>query len=552
MLLETLLPRILNMSITGSIVIAVLLLLRPMLYKAPRIFAYSLWLVVLFRLLCPVTFRADFSLLNLFDLPVTEEASIEYIPNDIVSNPFPKVDFMVEDATDLVNSNLPRGWEQVAEKPLADGMAVATFVWLLGLVVLLTLSIHALHKLRRSLYAARPLWGNIYASDQLDTPLVMGILAPRIYLPATLTRAEQDYVLLHEDYHIRRGDHVMKLLSFFALCIHWFNPLVWLAFQLADKDMEMSCDEAVVRDLDKNMRCDYSQTLLRLAAGRRVIAGGPLCFCEGDPKSRIRNILKWKQPRRITWVTCIAVCLLLCASLLTDPVFAIETTQPFAGRIHLNVPEGYDYALLDDPYYSSRRNIIIYSKSAEHAIPDGCISMDHTGEVPTQWEMREATTRTLRNGVKVKVLEQMSNDFYGLTFVAGECGTVRVRGHNTCRWTESDVDVFRKIIGDITVTGPVPFELVELERGKHLTVSARDLENYGLWTDEGYFCVDLAGASGNATMNLYEAYTDKLVDSFVTDDAARNDYHVFTGLTSRKEYYLTVSCDDTVTVTIFQ
>lgn len=553
MLLETLFPTVLNMSITGSIVIVVLLCLRPLMNIAPRIFAYSLWIVVLFRLLCPVTLRADFSMLGLLDLPVTEDASIEYIPSDIVSNPFPKVDFLVADATDLVNTNLPKGWDQVEEKPLADGMAVATVLWLAGFTALLTFSVHSLNKLQRSLQSAHLLRENIYLSDHLGTPLVLGIFRPKIYLPTSLTREEQDYVLMHEDYHIRRCDHVMKHLSFAALCIHWFNPLVWIAFWLSDKDMEMSCDEAVVKEMDKNTRCNYSGTLLRVAAGRLVIPGGPLCFCEGDPKGRIRNILKWKKPRRITWITGTAVSLLLCASLVTDPVFALETTQPFTGRIHLDLPEGYDYVLLDDPYFVEiRRNIVIYKESAEYAISEGCISLDFSSEGIPVSSNSMVKHHVLRNGIRVKVLEEMSNDFYNLYCETEDCGTIRIYGHNSYRWAETDVDIFRDIIGDIIITGPVQYEIVELNQGDHLAVSARELENYGLWTDEGYFCVDLAGASGEATVNLYEAYTDKLVDSFVTGDAARNDHHVFTGLTSRKEYYLTVSCNDSVTVTIFQ
>lgn len=553
MLLETLLPRILNMSITGSIVIAVLLLLRPVLKKAPRIFSYGLWAVVLLRLLCPVTMRAEFSLLGVLDLPVTEDASIEYIPNDIVSDPFPKVDFLVEDATDLVNANLPTGWDQVAEKPLEDITVIATLIWLLGLVTLVSYSLHSLGKLRSRLDGARNIRENIYLSDHLDTPLVMGLLRPNIYLPGSLSREEQDFVLLHEDHHIRRGDHVLKLLSFIALCIHWFNPLVWLAFRLSDKDMEMSCDEAVVRDMDQNTRCDYSQTLLRLAAGRKVIAGGPLCFCEGDPKGRIRNILKWKRPRRITWITGSAVTVLLCASLLTDPVFAIETVPSFRGRLHLELPEGYGYTLLDDPQYSdSRRNIIIYREDAEHPITDGCISLDLSPGSPLVTPTTSKRSIKFKNAVKAEVFEDIKNSFHTLTYHTEGYGTFMVSGVHTDRWDAAQLSDFTYIIENITITGPVEYTLVDLVPGEHLAVSAGELENYGFWTDESYFCVDLAGASGKVSMELRDAYTGGLIESFVTEDAAKNDYHVFTGLTNRREYCLTVSCGDSVTVTIFQ
>lgn len=140
----------------------------------------------------------------------------------------------------------------------------------------------------------------------------MGLFRPKIYLPSTLTETERGYILRHEQYHLRRRDHVVKLLSFLALCVHWFNPLVWAAFILAGKDMEMSCDEAVVRELGEDIRADYSASLLSLATGRRIVAGMPLAFGEGDTGGRIRNLLNWKRPQ--PWI--IAVCAVVCVGLI--------------------------------------------------------------------------------------------------------------------------------------------------------------------------------------------------------------------------------------------
>ena len=140
----------------------------------------------------------------------------------------------------------------------------------------------------------------------------MGLFRPKIYLPSTLTETERGYILRHEQYHLRRRDHVVKLLSFLALCVHWFNPLVWAAFILAGKDKEMSCDEAVVRELGEDIRADYSASLLSLATGRRIVAGMPLAFGEGDTGGRIRNLLNWKRPQ--PWI--IAVCAVVCVGLI--------------------------------------------------------------------------------------------------------------------------------------------------------------------------------------------------------------------------------------------
>ncbi len=546
---ETLLPKILNMSITGSIVIGILLILRPLLKRAPRIYAYSLWAVVLLRLLCPVTLSAEFSLLQLFDLPVTESNSIEYIPNNIVSDPFPEVDFLVDTATDLVNDALPQGWEQVNDRPLNKYIAAATLVWLLGASALLAVSLRGYDKLQRSLRQARHLQNNIYLTAHLDTPLVIGLWQPKIYLPEPLSPAEQAYVLRHEQYHIRRFDHILRLLSFIALCIHWFNPLVWVAFYLSERDMEMSCDEAVVKDLDNTSRCDYSQTLLQLASGQKH-AGGPLCFSEGDPKLRIRNVLKWKpasRRKRLLWG---GICLLLCISLMTDPVFAIQPEDPFQGRIHLSLPVGYDYTLLDDPKLSGTQNIEIYRTQAESPIAERCFSLDFTPD--TIPEYATAQTITLSNGINA-VLYGYSDwkNLVQLFCKTEEYGTVQIISHNISRSDDESRAAYQKILETMTITGPSRYKLFNLTRKDHLTVSLKKLDDYSFWTDEGSFCVDLAGASGTVTVSLYEVYSDRLVAQFVTGDAARDDHHVFTGLTGRKEYYLAVTGSDGCTVTVF-
>ena len=139
----------------------------------------------------------------------------------------------------------------------------------------------------------------------------MGIFRPVIYLPGTLDKAERKYIIAHERHHIRRGDHIFKALGFLALTIHWFNSLVWIAFVLANRDMEMSCDEAVIRKFGEDVRADYSASLLNLATGHRMFAVTPLAFGEGNPTDRVRNLAKWKKPKR--WI--ILICAILCVVL---------------------------------------------------------------------------------------------------------------------------------------------------------------------------------------------------------------------------------------------
>ena len=318
-----LLPIVFNMSVTASVVIAFVLLARLLLKKVPKIFSYALWVVVLFRLLCPVSVTAGFSLLGLVDAPVTEATThttmAEYVPQDVVHIPFPEVQLPAPGISQAVNEALPQGQEQTAADPLEAPAAIATLVWLAGIASLAVYSVLSYLRLRRALVGAVLLRDNIYLADHIDTPFVMGLFRPKIYLPSSLPEREQPYILLHEQHHIRRLDHIVKVLAFLALCIHWFNPLVWLAFVLAGKDMEMSCDEAVVKKLGEEIRSDYSASLLSLATGRHIIAGTPLAFGEGDPKSRIRNLLSWKRPRLWITVAAVVVCAAVVAACAGNP-----------------------------------------------------------------------------------------------------------------------------------------------------------------------------------------------------------------------------------------
>ena len=319
----TFMPTLLNMSLTASVAIVLVILLRLLLKKAPKVISYALWGVVLFRLLCPVSIGSDFSVYNLFDAPTEESGTvtsvIEYVPSNIVHTEYPSVVLPVPGVSDAINEALPQGEEQLRADPLEGPIFIATYVWMAGVLAMVIYSIVSYIRLRRKLSVVVPLRDNIFIADDIKSPFVVGLFRPKIYLPCNLGDKEQEYIILHEQHHIKRLDHVMKALAFLALAIHWFNPLVWIAFILAGKDMEMSCDEAVICKVDGDVRADYSASLLTLATGRRIIAGTPLAFGEGDTKGRINNLSKWKKPA--VWVVLLAVvaCVILAISLLTNP-----------------------------------------------------------------------------------------------------------------------------------------------------------------------------------------------------------------------------------------
>ncbi len=327
MFFYTFLPKLLNMSLTAGVAIVFVLLLRLLLKKAPKVISYALWGVVLIRLLCPVSIESELSLFGMFDTPIAESGSltsrIEYVPSDIVHTEYPEIKLPVPGVDDWINQSLPQGREQLVADPLEAPMAIATYVWMAGVLGMAIYAAVSYLRLKRRLITASPLRDNIYLADDITSPFVLGVIKPKIYLPSAMAERERPYIILHEQQHIRRLDHILKLLAFAALSIHWFHPLVWIAFVLANRDMEMSCDEAVIKKMGDGILADYSASLLSLATGRQIIAGVPLAFGEGDPKGRIRNLANWKKPAFWVIVAAAAACAVLSVCLLTNPIQAV-------------------------------------------------------------------------------------------------------------------------------------------------------------------------------------------------------------------------------------
>ena len=301
--MDKLFSAVLNMSVTGSLVILPVLLVRLLLKRFPKIFSYALWSVVLFRLLCPLSLSAPVSFLNVLK-PETRVAApgttvISFLPGDV-----PAFSEALADREVPVRPS--------RENKPVDRASLVPALWLSGVAALGLSGMGQYLRVRKKLVGAVPLEQGIYWADYIDTPFVLGVFRPRIYLPSHIPAQELPYILAHERHHIRRCDHIWKLLAYCALCIHWFDPLVWVAFVLAGKDMEMSCDEAVIRQLGPQIRGDYSASLLRLASGKKRIAVTPLAFGQGDTKGRVLNMAKWKKPK--VWVS--LLCFLVCAAAL--------------------------------------------------------------------------------------------------------------------------------------------------------------------------------------------------------------------------------------------
>ena len=324
-MLDRIFMEILDMSLQASAVILAVILIRLLLKSAPKIFSYALWSVVLLRLLCPISIEAPISL-----VPHMESVSADYTLQDQPISFFDAGMAAYEAVGDALNGGL--GVQHIHTNEIGESGLPKTvtaswgevwilfgqYVWLIGIAGLLLYSAATYLKLRKRLIGAAHLGENIYLADHIDSPFVLGVLRPKIYLPSALGEAERGYIIAHEQQHIQRLDHIVKLIAYVALALHWFNPLVWVSYYLFCKDMEMSCDESVIRKLGGDIRADYSASLLNLATGRRILAVTPLAFGEGDPKSRIKNLAKWKKP--LPWVIAVSVliCLTAAGCLMTD------------------------------------------------------------------------------------------------------------------------------------------------------------------------------------------------------------------------------------------
>ncbi len=286
--MEGLFLNIVNMSITGTYVILFVLIVRLVfLRKVPRIFSYMLWGIVGLRLICPFTIESVWGL-----VAVNPDAVTEAIKYDAV----PKINTGIRFVDRTVSGALPPASPATSINPMQVWIFLAQNIWLVGMVVMIGYSIFSFAYLKRRLRSAVLIEDNIFTSQEISTPFVFGLVRPKIYLPAGLKEREMAYILEHERTHIKRRDYLIKPFAFCLRTVYWFNPLMWLAFYLVCKDMELSCDERVIQKMGKEIKKEYSSSLLSLSTEVKFAASYPLAFGESNTKTRIKNVLKYKKP----------------------------------------------------------------------------------------------------------------------------------------------------------------------------------------------------------------------------------------------------------------
>jgi len=335
---------ILNMSLTGAFVIVAVCLARLLLKRAPKYISYLLWIVVGFRLLVPFSIESTFSLIpfNATEaIPQITQTNVQQ-PSNVIQQQYTPGDTITtspsynesnittnpteESTTSPINPIPPSQSQAMPQSAIQWWPNVVAWLWLLGMFIMIaygTISYYMLHlKMEKAGLIAR----NIYRANNIASPFVLGFIKPKIFLPPYLKANEREYILLHEQTHIGRKDHIVKLLAYFILCIHWFNPLAWVAFLAMEKDMEMSCDEGVLRQLGGRIKKDYSLTLLSLATERRALITSPLAFGESGTKERVKNVLSYKRISRIAAVLIIVLVLALSIGLAMNRASGYQPT----------------------------------------------------------------------------------------------------------------------------------------------------------------------------------------------------------------------------------
>ena len=305
--------KLLNLSISASWLVLVVLALRLMLKRAPKWVNVLLWGMVALRLMVPFSIESALSL-----IPSAETVSPEVVQFD----PAPTITSGVTIIDNAVNPSLS---ESFAAAPLASvnplyvWTYLAGWVWLIGLAAMLLYALVSYLRLRRRVSASIPLRENIYVCDEVASPFILGILRPRIYLPSALDEAQRGSVLSHERAHLARRDHWWKPLGFALLAVYWFNPLLWLAYTLLCRDIELACDERVLCGMDAGQVKDYSSALLACSVPRRMLAACPLAFGEVGVGARVKNALRYKKPAFWVVAASVIVCIVVAVCFLTNP-----------------------------------------------------------------------------------------------------------------------------------------------------------------------------------------------------------------------------------------
>ena len=327
-LLSEVFLKIINMSISASWLVLAVVLLRLVLKKAPKWISVLLWGFVAIRLICPFSIESVLSLIPSAET-VSPEIMMDWTPEistgigsvDTVINPIITQTFAPDPAT--------------SANPLQILIPVAGMAWLAGIAIMLIYTAISYFLLRRKVATAVLLRKNIYQSENVDSPFVLGIIKPKVYLPFRMDGQNLEHVIAHEESHIQRKDHWWKPFGFVLLALHWFNPLMWLAYVLLCRDIELACDEKVIKEMDNENRANYTQALVACSVNRRSIAACPLAFGEVGVKERVKSVMNYKKPAFWVIVVAVITCIAVAVCFLTNPLNHVSLSKLKSDEINM-------------------------------------------------------------------------------------------------------------------------------------------------------------------------------------------------------------------------
>ena len=341
--------KIINMSISASWLIFAVLILRLVLKKAPKWVNVLLWGIVAIRLICPFSFESALSLIP----------SAETFPKKIISGPSFDVQSGITPVDNRINDYLGDRYFEGVTVPANNGntiMTILTIVWTIGILLLVAYTVISYWRLHREIDTAVRYKDNIFQSENVSSPFVLGLIKPRIYLPFKLDGQDMEHVVAHEQAHIRRKDHWWKPLGFLLLTIHWFNPLMWLAYVLLCRDIELACDEKVIKGLSNEQRADYTQAHVACSVNHRMIAACPLTFGEVGVKERVKSVMNYKKPAFWVIIIAVIVCVGVAVCFLTNP-----KQDRYTLRIVVPAGSQEEFVYTDEEVSTVRNSIKIWS-----------------------------------------------------------------------------------------------------------------------------------------------------------------------------------------------
>ena len=341
--------KIINMSISASWLVLAVLILRFVLKKAPKWINVLLWGIVAIRLICPFSFESPLSLIP----------SAETIPLNIGMDSTPTINSGISAINNAVNpiisqSNTPMAGASI--NPLQITIGIYEYIWIFGMIALALYTAISYWRLHRKVDTAVRYKDNIFQSENVSSPFVFGIIKPRIYLPFKMNGQDLEHVVAHEHAHIRRKDHWWKPFGFLLLTIHWFNPLMWMAYVLLCRDIELACDEKVIKELGNEQRGDYTQALVACSVNRRMIAACPLTFGEVGVKERVKSVMNYKKPALWVIIIAVIVCVGVAVCFLTNP-----KQDSYTLRIVVPAGSQEEFVYTDEEVSAIRNSIKIWS-----------------------------------------------------------------------------------------------------------------------------------------------------------------------------------------------